>query len=494
MAVFSALLMWGVADPSLGASAKKLVISASPASVTIAPGTSVAFTVKMSRGAGFTAPVVVSGKSARPGLALVVAPSPVTSATLQGQLTAGPTTRLGATAITVTAKGGGVTVSVRVPVKVVATLPTAVGASPSGGAGAPGPTPASLALQPGGSGEVVFQTAGSVAGKPISYGAASLPTGLSVVITPLGTRARYVFSATKSMKVGSFSVTLRASQGGVVFMTSPLPVVVGAPGSASSSSLVGTSLVVTASSSTTVASSIVSTSTPTAATTTPTTTPTTSTPSTSTAPSSVAPAAVGDRVIARRSAAEASGLLCSSTDSPLGQNVSVSFVNSGTTPRVMSVITGCAGGVSAEGPAVATIAPGQTLVRFAQINAKFVFRSANDGGLRRAIQVQSAKAYEVSGVMTVSVSCTGPKPYAAQVQLAQGQRVVIADIAPSSRCELNDIDGLQVYWKSWDNEVPNADQIVTVFQRPAGCAAATPSSPSQINAANPCWAEMRFSW
>jgi hypothetical protein len=59
---------------------------------------------------------------------------------------------------------------------------------------------------------------------------------------------------------------------------------------------------------------------------------------------------------------------------------------------------------------------------------------------------------------------------------------------------VNDIDGWQIYWKSWGNSGANADGIVAVEQRPAGCLPATQSAPSQMNVKPPCWAEIRFSW
>lgn len=282
-------------------------------------------------------------------------------------------------------------------------------------------------------------------------------------------------------------MTLRASQGGVVFDTSALPVTIGNPlGAVTTAAIPSTATTVTT------ATQTVSTLTTLASTTSTTAVATTST---TIPPVTIVSAAPGaDLVLSRRAATQTAALSCSDSDTALGETVTVTFFNSASTPRVMTQVVGCEKSLLVESAAKVTIPAGQSAVVTARINSKYVFRSANDGGLRRAIQVQRSGLVDVGGAMTILVACTGPRAYNATVKLAQGERVVIVDITPGSACLLNDIDGLQIYWKSWDNVGANADGTVTVFQRPSGCLAATATAPSQLNAAAPCWAEMSFTW
>ncbi len=480
-------LLTTVLAAPLGAAPAKLVLKVSPAAVTVGRGSTVPVTMTMTRRAGFVSPVLISGSSSRAGLAIAVAANPVSGPTATVQVIVAATAKTGRATLNVKAVGGGVSALVKLSVTITA---GAVGANATGSAGV---NPLSLEIQPGQTTSVIFQTVGARSGVPISYGASGLPTGLKAVITPAGASARFVFSAAATTKAGSYSVTLRASQGGAVFFTSALAVTVGnTPGVVTTAPIQSTSAASTAIAQT------ISTLTTLAATTS--TTSTASTAGTATTSTTITPittvsvVAGADLVLSRKAVAEPTGLRCSDFDAALGAPVTVTFFNSASSARVMTRQVGCENTVLVESSEKVTIPAGQSAVVTAQINSKYIFRSANDSGLRRAIQLQRSGLVDVGGVMTISVSCTGPKAYNATVKLAQGERVVIADIAPGSVCLLNDTDGLLIYWKSWDNVGINADGTVTVFQRPSGCLPATSTAPSQLNAAAPCWAEMSFAW
>ncbi len=485
-------MVGGTAHP-VPAATSQLVLKLKPTSVTVARGSSVTVTLGLTRRSSTVGAVTVTGSSSRVGLTLAVADNPVAGSTTTIVVSAAANARTGRATLNV--KGVSGKTSALVKLNVTITAPSA-GTTLAGTAQVPGATPPTLAIPLGQTATVTFQTSGARAGVPISFGASGLPTGLKVVITAKGSSAQFVFTAATTTKPGAYTVTLRASQSGTVFFTSALPVTVSTATGAAATTLSPAAVTTLTASSTSVPAgpTVAGTPSTTPLTTTSTSTTTSTTTSTSASSTTVAVVVGADLVVARKAANDSSGLACSALDAALGDTVTVTFLNTATSARVMSQQTGCGGSSLTEGPALMTIAAGSSAVVTTKINTKFVFRSANDGGLRRAIQVTRSGLIDVGGIMTVTITCSGAKPYSNSVKLAQGQRVVVADIAPGSVCALNDPDGLQIYWKSWDNSGANADGSIQTVQRPAGCAPATPALPSQLNASNPCWVEIVFTW
>ncbi len=466
--LFAAGAAWGPAE----AAASRITLSASPGSVTLRRGTAKTVTLNVRRGTGYTAPLTLSGSSPRQGLRLSAKQNPLTGNSTVLTISAAAGTALGRTTLTVTARGGAASSSIRLTVNVTTSassgeIPIPVEPAPgSGQISAAALTPSALSVAPGQTANVLVSTTGAAGGVPISYDVTGLPVGLLPEFFPNGTTVQIRFTASATLAAGAYPVVVRASQNGTVFSLGTLTVTVSGP--------TATTLAVTTTQAAT---------TTTLATTT-TIAPTTTTSTTSAPTTTIAP--VGDLIVTRK---VLQGTVCDALPITGTQNIGLTLVNTSTTPRT---VTALARGLCTVSPFVpVVVAAGASVPVAVPVGTVLISRATLIAGLpiRRVMRVTAATTLDVGGTITVNVACTGPTSSTA-VTLIDGQTVVNSAIAVGSTCTLTEVDGVGPTTNSTDNRSTTTDGVVTIAQRPPGCAVPTPATPNPSGTA--CYAEIVF--
>jgi len=189
--------------------APDFTMSASPASQTIAQGTSNTYSVTLARGAGFTASVDFSVSGLPAGATPTFSPTSTTGSTATLTVAVDPTAAIGTYPLTITGTGGGITRTTPVTLIVNAAPDFAMSASPT-----------SQTIAKGGSTNSygVTLTRGSGFTASVAFSVSGLPAGVTPTFSPAsttGSTTTLTVAATSSAAVGTYALTITGTGGGV---------------------------------------------------------------------------------------------------------------------------------------------------------------------------------------------------------------------------------------------------------------------------------------
>ncbi len=187
-------------------------LSASPASLTLSPGSSETATLSVAAANGFASAVSLSASGLPAGVSVSFNPGSTSSASM-ASFAASPTAPAGVYSVTLSAQGGGLAHTASVTLTVLASGARDVALSAS---------PASLSVASGGSGTVAVSVSplGGFAGE-VALTAEGLPTGVTASFSPASTSAASTLTLAVSADAaaGATQVTVRGTSGSLSAVT-----------------------------------------------------------------------------------------------------------------------------------------------------------------------------------------------------------------------------------------------------------------------------------
>lgn len=225
-------------------------LSASPSSIIVGQGTASVLTISVNRSSTFLSSINLSARAARKGVRVIFDENPFSDDDTDITIVAEPSTVLGKTKVTITGRSGRTTSKLSINVTVSATKPDygipIPGSTPATVAPNSTPTvqvptpvnvtaatatPPAVALARGANGTVLLAPSGAKAGTPVTYDVVGLPVGVLPEFFPNGDTVQIRFTISAQTALGTFPLTLRAAQNGLVFSAAAIALTVTADNS-----------------------------------------------------------------------------------------------------------------------------------------------------------------------------------------------------------------------------------------------------------------------